>query len=64
MSILGQARSGDTIVLDFSQEGVAVSLGGQPKGTIAGIGFARALLRVWLGERPVDAGLKKALLGT
>ncbi|NTV11652.1 MAG: hypothetical protein HGA47_12900, partial [Zoogloea sp.] len=27
MSSLGQARSGDTIDLDFSQEGVAVSLG-------------------------------------
>jgi hypothetical protein len=26
-------------------------------------GFYRALLKVWLGEKPVDADLKKGLLG-
>jgi hypothetical protein len=26
------------------------------------IGFNNALLRIWLGEKPVDSGLKKAML--
>ena len=30
---------------------------------VAGPGFAKALLRVWLGDKPADASLKKALLG-
>jgi hypothetical protein len=30
---------------------------------IADEGFYRALLRVWLGDKPVDADLKKGLLG-
>jgi hypothetical protein len=33
---------------------------GQP---IAGEDFYRALLRIWLGDKPVQADLKKALLG-
>ena len=40
-----------------------ISLDGEVKGTIAGADFNRALMRIWLGERPVDANLKKALLG-
>ena len=31
---------------------------------IAGEDFYRALLRIWLGEHPVQDNLKKALLGT
>ena len=30
----------------------------------AGAGFAKALLKVWLGDKPADASLKKALLGS
>ena len=36
---------------------------GDDKGTIAGEDFNRALLRIWLGEQPADASLKKAMLG-
>jgi len=31
---------------------------------IPGADFYRALLKIWLGEPPVDAVLKKALLGS
>jgi len=30
---------------------------------VTGEDFYRALLRIWLGENPVQADLKKALLG-
>jgi long-chain acyl-CoA synthetase len=36
---------------------------GEDKGTIPGEDFNRALLRIWLGELPADASLKKAMLG-
>jgi long-chain acyl-CoA synthetase len=60
---LGKVREGDTVGLDFSAEGVLVSLNGEMRGKVAGVAFGKALLRVWLGEKPADAGLKKALLG-
>jgi long-chain acyl-CoA synthetase len=64
MKGIGKAREGDTIAIDFSADGVAVSLNGEARGKVAGTGFAKALLKVWLGDKPVDASLKKALLGT
>jgi long-chain acyl-CoA synthetase len=63
MKGIGKVKEGDTVALDFSSEGVAVSLNGESRGKVAGAAFARALLKVWLGEKPADAGLKKALLG-
>lgn len=63
MKGIGKVKEGDTVALDFSSEGVAVSLNGESRGKVAGAAFARALLKVWLGEKPADAALKKALLG-
>jgi hypothetical protein len=41
-----------------------VALNGKPQGKpIAGADFQRALLAVWLGGKPVQADLKKAMLG-
>lgn len=60
---LGKTREGDRIALDFGADGVAVAFNDQLRGQVAGAPFARALLKVWLGNRPVDASLKKALLG-
>jgi long-chain acyl-CoA synthetase len=64
MKGIGKAREGDTLAIDFSADGIAVSLNGETRGKIAGAGFAKALLKVWLGDKPVDASLKKALLGS
>lgn len=63
MKGIGKAREGDTIAIDFSAEGVTVSLNGESRGKVGGAVFARSLLKVWLGENPVEASLKKALLG-
>jgi len=64
MKSIGKVREGDTIAIDFSTEGVAVSLNGESRGKVAGAGFAKALLKVWLGDKPADASLKKSLLGS
>lgn len=63
MKGIGKVREGDTVAIDFTAEGVAVSLNGEVRGKVAGPAFARALLKVWLGDKPADGSLKKALLG-
>jgi len=63
MKGIGKVREGDSIAIDFTSEGVALSLNGESRGKVAGATFAKALLRVWLGDKPADASLKKALLG-
>lgn len=60
---IGTTRAGDTVGLDFSVGGVEVSLNGQSRGGVPDATLARALLRVWLGEQPVDPALKQGLLG-
>jgi len=58
------AKNGDVILLDYLPgAGTRVMVRGDDKGTIAGEDFNRALLRIWLGEKPADSGLKKAMLG-
>ena len=43
--------------------GVIVSKNGQQKGVIKGLAFKKALFGIWLGDNPVDPGLKNAMLG-
>lgn len=63
MKGIGKVREGDSIAIDFGAEGIVIALNGDSKGKVAGGAFARALLKVWLGDKPADASLKKALLG-
>lgn len=61
---VGEAKSGQVITIDYVPEtGTRVALDGAAKGTIAGQAFNRALLKVWLGDNPVQESLKKAMLG-
>jgi long-chain acyl-CoA synthetase len=64
MKAIGKLKEGDNVAIDFSADGVAVGLNGELRGKVAGPAFARALLKVWLGDKPADASLKKALLGS
>ncbi len=58
------AKPGDVIVIDFVPgSGARISINGEIKTTIAGDDFSRALLRIWLGDKPADGNLKKGLLG-
>jgi Chalcone isomerase-like len=62
---IGEARKGMTIALDWSGSATQVMVDGKPAGApIEGEDFYRALLKIWLGEKPVQDDLKRALLGT
>ena len=57
-------QKGEVIRLDYlPNQGTQVWIKEQLKGTIEGADFSRALLKVWLGKKPADGGLKKAMLG-
>jgi hypothetical protein len=52
------------IALDWTGGATRVSVDGRPAGEpIAGEDFYRALLRIWLGEHPVQDDIKQGLLG-
>ena len=65
MNALGEAKKGNVITLDFVPgTGTRVAVDGAVKGKpIAGDEFYRGLLRIWLGDKPVDGDLKKGMLG-
>lgn len=62
---LGEIKAGARIVFDWLPEkGTVLTINGQPKGhEIPGEDFYSALLKVWLGEDPVQNDLKQGLLG-
>ncbi len=62
---IGEAKKGDVINFDYTPDGgTRITVNGQPRGTaIAGHDFYAAVMRIWLGDKPVDEGLKKGLLG-
>jgi hypothetical protein len=65
MGEMKEAKKGMRITLDWlPAAGTQLTVEGKPAGApIPGEDFYRALLKIWLGENPVQADLKKALLG-
>lgn len=65
MGEMKEAKEGMRIMLDWLPgAGTQLMVQGKPSGApIPGEDFYRALLKIWLGENPVQADLKKALLG-
>jgi len=61
----GEAKKGDVIHLEFAPDaGTHVTVNGQVRGSaIPGEDFYAAVMRIWLGDKPVDGNLKKGLLG-
>jgi chalcone isomerase-like protein len=61
-----EARKGMRIVLDYAPSAGGTTLfvdGAAQGGPMAGEAFNRALLRIWLGDKPAQDDLKRALLG-
>ena len=57
-------RPGDRYALTYAPgRGTTLSLNGENLGRIDGDDFARAVFSIWLGERPIDKGFKRGLLG-
>lgn len=62
---LDQVPKGTTFDIDYSpKSGTRFAVDGIPKGRpIAGEAFYRAVLRIWIGDKPEQPNLKQALLG-
>jgi hypothetical protein len=64
MLSMKEAKTGMRITMDWTPAGTVVTVEGKATGQpIPGEDFYRALLKIWLGEKPVQADLKGALLG-
>jgi hypothetical protein len=56
-------KARDVLTLDFVDGGTKVALNGEARGVIPGAAFNNALTRIWLGDKPAEGDLKKAMLG-
>ena len=63
MKSFGEVKEGNVVTLDFVDGATQGRLNGAAKGTIPGEAFNQALTRVWIGDKPVQDDLKKAMLG-
>ena len=63
MRSFGEVKEGNVVTLDFVDGATVVGFNGASRGTIPGDAFNKALTKIWLGDKPVQADLKKALLG-
>jgi hypothetical protein len=65
MEAVGSAAEKSVVTIDLLPEGVTrVAIDGAPRGRlIRGEEFYQALLKIWLGDKPVDRSLKSAMLG-
>ena len=64
MKSFGEVKEGSVVTLDYVDGTTRIAQDGAARGSVAGEAFNRALLRIWLGERPVQPDLKKAMLGS
>jgi len=63
MKSFGEVKEGSVVTLDYVDGATRIAQDGTARGSVAGEAFNRALLRIWLGDRPVQADLKRAMLG-
>lgn len=63
MKAFGEVKEKDVVTLDYANGSTTILLNGVSKATIPGDAFNVALTKVWLGDKPVQGDLKKALLG-
>jgi long-chain acyl-CoA synthetase len=63
MKAFNEVKEKDVVALDFVDGATKIMLNGQAKASIPGDAFNGALMKVWLGDKPVQADLKKAMLG-
>ena len=63
VGFFGDTKAGDEYVLRYVPGGVLeTTVAGQPKPAIADKAFAAAVFSIWLGEKPIQDDLKRALV--
>ena len=60
---MGPLKEGSVISIDFVEGATKIGFNAAPKGTVPGEAFNRALTKIWVGDKPVQPDLKKAMLG-
>jgi hypothetical protein len=63
MKAFNEVKEKDVVTLDFVDGATKIGLNGTAKVSIPGEAFNRSLTKVWLGDHPIQADLKKAMLG-
>jgi hypothetical protein len=64
MNDVGALKKGGVVLLDYVPGlGTRITVNGQEKIIIKGEDFFQALLRIWIGRKPVDGRLRDAMLG-
>lgn len=64
-AMFGDLHRGDVLLFELLGDGsTRVVINDKERGCLPGVDFQRALLAVWLGDDPADAGLKEAMLGS
>jgi flagellar motor switch/type III secretory pathway protein FliN len=64
MSSIKTIGKGSVVYLDYIPgTGTRITVNGEERITIPGEDFFRGMLQVWLGAKPVDGGLRDAMLG-
>jgi Chalcone isomerase-like len=65
LKAIDEAKKGDVLHFEYLPDsGTRITVNGQQKGpNMPGEDFFAAMLRIWLGDKPADADLKKGLLG-
>jgi Chalcone isomerase-like len=65
LKAVDEVKKGDVVNIEFLPDaGARITVNGQQKGpSIPGEDFFAAMLRIWLGDKPADADLKKGLVG-
>jgi len=61
---VGEVEKGSVIILDYLPDtGLVLTVKGKELTRIQGEDFYRAMLKIWLGNKPVQDSLKKGMLG-
>lgn len=61
---VGEVKKGAVIVLDyFPKYGLVLTVNGKELTRIEGADFYNAMLKIWLGNKPVQDSVKKGMLG-
>lgn len=63
-TLIGSVRENDVLRIEMRPRGeTEVWINDKLRGRISGVDFQNALLSAWVGAKPADANLKKAVLG-